>query len=334
MNLRSGLRRHLRQGCGVCCLALGTLALLPHANAVIQESSKDSTKADGAVVGDLEPVPATLPQANTEEERVKQAWTMLRQAAGDQRHTDTRIQALAALGLMRSPESEKLIGNAMNDADLDVRTAAALAAGQTKDRNLTSSLRTLLDDKEPQVAFTAATTLWKMGDHSGEDILMAVVDGDRSASPTLLHGTEHRISRELHDPGSLARLGALQGASMLLGPFGFGITAYEYLRKNGGDLSRVTAIEEIGEERNELVHKELIEALSDKDPGVRAASAKALADYRDKETSTAIFGLLNDPKYPVRLTAAAAFLRTTGVPGPQTPAVPEPVRRRTVKGKR
>jgi HEAT repeat protein len=49
---------------------------------------------------------------------------------------------------------------------------------------------------------------------------------------------------------------------------------------------------------------------------VRAAAAKALAEYRDQATSNAIYPLFADKKYPVRLTAAAAFLRTTGVPGP------------------
>jgi HEAT repeat protein len=49
---------------------------------------------------------------------------------------------------------------------------------------------------------------------------------------------------------------------------------------------------------------------------VRAAAAKALAEYRDQTTSNAIYPLFADKKYPVRLTAAAAYLRTTGVPGP------------------
>ena len=77
-----------------------------------------------------------------------------------------------------------MITDAMGDPDVDVRTAAVLAAGETKDRNLTTPLRNMLDDKEPQVDFTAAMTLWKMGDKSGEDILMSVVDGDRSANAT------------------------------------------------------------------------------------------------------------------------------------------------------
>jgi hypothetical protein len=218
--------------------------------------------------------------------------------------------------MMRGARSKKMIADAMGDPDLDVRTAAALAAGQTKDRDLTTNLRDLLDDKEPQVAFTAAMTLWKMGDKSGEDILMAVVDGERSAGPNLINGARHRISSDLHNPGMLARLGAVQGASMLLGPFGFGITAFEYIHKNGGDLARVSAIEQISQEKTDPIHRELVAALGDKDPTVRAAAAKALADYRDKPTSMALYALFVDPKFPVRLTAAAAYLRTTGVPGP------------------
>jgi HEAT repeat protein len=252
----------------------------------------------------------------TPEERSNEAWKILTDAATDAKHTQTRIQGLAALGLMRSPRSEKMIADAMKDKELDVRTAAVLAAGQTKDRNMTTPIRKMLDDKEPQVAFTAAVTLWKMGDRSGEDILMAVVDGERKAGPTLLRGAEHDIDNELHDPAAIAKMGALQGASMLLGPFGFGITAYEYIHKSGGDLARVSAIEQVAQERTEPIHEELLAALGDKDPAVRAASAKGLVEYRDKATSMAIYALFADAKQPVRLTAAAAYLRTTGVPGP------------------
>jgi HEAT repeat protein len=249
-------------------------------------------------------------------ERKRTASSMLQDAVTDDKHPQTRIQALAALGLLRSPDSERMIGNAMLDADVDVRTAAALAAGQTRDPNLTTSLRNLLDDKEPQVAFTAALTLAKMGDRSGEDILMAVVDGDRRTQAGVLHGTEHKISRELHNPAKLAKLGATQGAAMLLGPFGFGITAIEFMRQSGGDAARAAAIEQIAQEKTEPIHRELLDALKDKDPGVRAAAAKVLVDYHDQETQDAIYSLLLDPKDPARLTAAAAYLRIMGVPGP------------------
>ena len=258
-----------------------------------------------------------LPRATVQQRR-DAAWKILTDAANDEKRTQTqtRIQALAALSLLRSRRSAKLIADAMIDPDLDIRTAAALAAGQTRDPNFAANLRELLDDKEPQVAFVAAQTLWKMNDKSGEDILMAVADAERSAGPTMVHGTEHKIDNDLHDPEMLARMGAMQGASMFLGPFGYGITAFEFIHQSGGNVARVAAIELLAQERTEPVHKELMDALKDKDPTVRAAAAKALAEYRDQATSNAIYPLFADKKYPVRLTAAAAFLRTTGVPGP------------------
>jgi len=314
-----------RNGCigGMVLLAL-VLASAPGADARAQQpgdaaanpAKADGQNVDGQVVGDTDAPGPAAPAGDTPAEREHAAWTLLTNALADAKHPQTRIQGLAALGLLRSPRSEKMIADAMGDADLDVRTAAVLAAGQTKDRNLTTNVRNLLDDKEPQVAFTAAMTLWKMGDKSGEDILASVVDGERSAGPTMVHGTEHRISKDLHDPAMLARLGAMQGAAMMLGPFGFGITAFEYVHQNGGDLARVSAIEQISQERTEPIHQELVAALTDKDQTVRAAAAKALVDYHDKATSSAVYALLIDPKQPVRLTAAAAYLRTTGTPGP------------------
>ena len=129
----------------------------------------------------------------------------------------------------------------------------------------------LLDDKEPQVAVAAASTLWKMGDHSGEDILMAVADGERKASAGLIDSARHTVTTDLHNPSTIARIGALQGASLLLGPFGFGITAYEYIHKNGGQSARPLAIELLSQEKSKAVHDELVSALADKDLGVRAA---------------------------------------------------------------
>jgi hypothetical protein len=319
MNVQTVLHRHgvaATKSAMYCVLACAVGVPVWAQQATAPVAQQPAANADSRVAGDT-PVPgmAIAPDA-TPEGRQHSAWKLLADAIADVKHPQTRIQALAALGLLRSAKSEAMIANAMLDPDLDVRTAAILAAGQAKDRNLTTNIRNLLDDKEPQVAFAAATTLWKMGDKSGEDILMSVVDGERSANPSMVHGTEHKISRDLHDPAMLARLGALQGAAMVLGPFGFGITAVEYMRQGGGDLSRVSAIEQISQERTEPVHQELIAALADKDQTVRAAAAKALADYHDAATSKAVYALLSDAKQPVRLTAAAAYLRTTGTPGP------------------
>jgi HEAT repeat protein len=253
---------------------------------------------------------------NTVAQNTQEAWDMITNAANDPKHPDTRIQALAALGTLgTNPRAETLIVAAMKDPDVDVRTAAVLAAGQTKNRNLTTNLRTMLDDKEPQVAFASAITLWKMNDHSGEDILIAVVDGDRRATAGLRDGAMHTMNKDLHSPATLARIGALQAGSMLLGPFGIGITAYEYMHKNGGESARVTAIEQISQEKTNPVRTNLISALNDKDPAVRAAAAKALGkDYHDKAVSDALLPVFDDAKRPVRLTAAAAYINSTTPP--------------------
>jgi HEAT repeat protein len=265
---------------------------------------------------DYEPNAAALSLNSTPEERSHEAWKLLEDAVGDHKHAPVRIEALAALGMLRGVRAEKSIRDGMADTDVDVRTAAVLAAGQTRDPNMTTRLRDALDDKEPQVVFTAATVLWRMNDHSGEDILRAVVDGERGAGPTLVNGARHTISKDLHDPTMLARMAAMQAASMFLGPFGYGLTAYEYIRKNGGDLARAGAIDLIAQERTEPIHQEIVAALGDKNFAVRAAAAKGLVDYRDEKTQLAVYALFADAKYPVRLTAAAAYLRTAGEPGP------------------
>jgi HEAT repeat protein len=238
---------------------------------------------------------------------------MLTDAVNDEKHAETRVQALAAVGLLGgNSRSLDLLRTAMKDKDVDIRVAAVVAAGQTKSPNITSDLRRMLDDKEPGVDFAAAITLWKMHDRSGEDILTAVADGGRKASAGLISGTGHTINKELHDPAGLAKVGALQGASLLLGPFGIGIGAYEYLHKNGGDSARVSAIDAIAQNHTAPIRSELLSGLNDKDLGVRAASAKALSRYHEPEVPPALAKLFDDTKAPVRLTAAAAYLISSG----------------------
>lgn len=321
-------RERLRQGAlcssiAFACVAMATCPARGQTDTdrghAAQPPATGATESGGipeAVPADEDDMPAeTLPANSTPAQRIDRAWTMLTEGASA-KHPATRIAALAALGLLRTPRSETLIRTGMGDTDMDVRSAAALAAGETEDRNLTTPLRNMLDDKEPGVVFTAATTLWNMEDRSGEDILMAVADGDRGTNPPLMRGTEHKIDKDLHDPGKMAKLGAMQGASMMMGPFGFTITAFNFIHQGGGNVARASAIALIAEEHTEPIHQELIAALGDKDALVRAAAARGLVDYQDDATSMAIYKLFVDRRNSVRLTAAAAYLRTTGVPGP------------------
>jgi len=295
----------------VVALPLMTMPAMAWAQAT-PAASQDAS--DQPAPANFDPLHATKAELSTE------AWSMLKIAVED-KHADTRIQALAALGTMSDQRSTAMIANAMDDADLDVRTAAVLAAGQSKTTALRGKMHSMLNDKEPQVAFAAATTLWKLNDRTGEDILMAVANGDRKANASMVNGAEHTINKDFHNPATLAKMGALQGASILLGPFGFGITAYEAMKKNGGSSARVTAIEQLSEERTAPVRAAMLDALNDKDPSVRASAAKVLGTYHEGDVSSALSKLMIDPKAPVRYTASAAYLRSVGASG--TPASPK-----------
>lgn len=238
---------------------------------------------------------------------IDSAWGML--TAATQKQTQTRIVAMAALGTMDSDaHAATLIREAMTNPELEVRTAAILAAGQTKNRALIPALRERLNDQEPQIVFTAAVTLWKMNDRSGEKFLKAVADGDRKATPGLMHGAKNDMNKELHNPQAMATLGATTGASILLGPFGFGVKAFEYMLKSGSDPARAAAIDLLAQSHEPGIDAELMDALGDKDQAVRAAAAKALGQRHYTPATKRLGELFSDPKLAVRLFAAAAYI--------------------------
>ena len=291
---------HLRQGC--TRLAIALFLSLPVTLAPLHAQDQADETGPGTA--------QTL--KNSVIQNRDAAWTLLRSSVAADRSNDLRMQALAALAALgNNPRSVKMITDTLTDKNIDVRTAAVLAAGLTRSTRVQPELRILLDDKEPEVAYAAASTLWKMGDHSGEDILIAVVDGERSDHATMLNGAMHDVSRQLHHPAALARMGAMQGASMFLGPFGWGITAFNYMHKNGGDSARLIAVEQVAQDHTKLVRTKLLAALTDKDLQVRVAAAKALSSYHGAEVSNALAGLFSDGKGPVRLTAASSYLIST-----------------------
>ena len=95
---------------------------------------------------------------------------------------------------------------------------------------------------------------------------------------------------------------------MLLGPFGFGVAAFNYMRKSGSDPARAVAIDLLAQNKSAAVRAELLDALHDKDAAVRAAAAKALGQRHESALMEPLGKLFSDPKLPVRLTAAAAYI--------------------------
>jgi len=241
-----------------------------------------------------------------------EAWSILKLAAADPKKPDNRALAVTAIGTIQNSRiAHKLISDALVDSSIDVRIAGILAVGTTKDKGLYGNLRQMLDDKEPAIAFTAALTLWKTGDRSGEDILIAVIEGDRKTSANLFKTTERSADKDLHSPARMADLAARQGIPMIFGPAGYGFTAWDFTHQHNGENPRVTSLGLLSQEKTPNVHNTLLSALDDKDPQVRAASARALGEYRDKGTATNLLTTFGDGKLPVRLLGAAAYIRVT-----------------------
>ncbi|MGO4211797.1 HEAT repeat domain-containing protein, partial [Terriglobus sp. YAF25] len=91
------------------------------------------------------------------------AWNLLEKEASEKK-TETLVIVVTALGdLGGEPKAQKMLLEAIDSSDQDVRIAAIAAMGQTKNAMFVPTLHKLLDDPKPQVAFTSASTLWSMG---------------------------------------------------------------------------------------------------------------------------------------------------------------------------
>jgi hypothetical protein len=262
------------------------------------------------------PPPATAREAVQEtgqgfEPNEIRAWSMLTNAARPGQSAHDRVQAMAALGTMGNDErAARLIEEGMTGKDSDVRIAAILAAGLTKNPRLTEALSRVLDDDNPEVAYTAAITLWKMHDYTGEDFLIAAALGDQKVKPGLIKASKHKAVTDLHSPKTMTMIGLNASAGFFLGPFGVGLKAIEYADKpNGAAVARAAAVDQLARQHNDQVHEVLIADLTDAEPAVRAAAAKGLGRWPEAETERQMLPMFGDNKLAVRLTAAATYLR-------------------------
>lgn len=239
------------------------------------------------------------------------AWGMLTEAAKPGHNAHDRVQAMAALGTMGNDErAARLIEEGFTASDSDVRIAAVLAAGLTKNPKLAEGLARVLDDDNPEVAYTAAITLWKMRDTAGEDLLIAAALGDQKVKPGLIKASKHKAVKDLHSPKTMTMIALNASAGFFLGPFGVGLKAIEYANKpNGAAVARAAAVNQLARQHTDQIHAVLISDLTDYEPVVRAAAAKALGRWPDAETEQQMLPMFGDNKLAVRLTAAATYLR-------------------------
>jgi HEAT repeats len=256
------------------------------------------------------PVPEKIktdPQA-----AVKLAWQMLRSAVSSPK-AQTRVAGVNALGTLKNfSEPRTLLDKAIQDPDRDVRLAAVAAMENMHDPRFIPALRLALEDHTPEVSFASAVALWRMHDRSGENILYSVLGGEEKASSGFLSSGLHEANKDLHNPSTLAMLGAEQGAYAMLGPFGIGLDAYKVMHKgNTANSARVLAANLLADSPNRQAKHQFIDALHDKDYFVRGASARALGGFQGQDVTAALLEAFGDQKPVVRFIAAASYIRVS-----------------------
>jgi HEAT repeat protein len=254
-------------------------------------------------------LPAVLPAGDAE----SSAWDVMNHALADG-GTAKRIQAITALGSIGpSPRVLDLLEAALSDKEVTVRQTAAAVLGEMKAQKAVPRLKEALDDESAEVSFTAACSLWQIGDQSGRDIFWAVLAGERKTGPGMVEGGMRDAKKKLHSPAALAKIGIEQAAS-LLGPFSIGVGFAEELVKDKGATARALSAKLLASDPDPRSIQELEQSLDDKNAGVRAAVARALGQRAGRAEIPKLEPLLADGNDGVRYMASAAVIRLSQPP--------------------
>jgi hypothetical protein len=179
-----------------------------------------------------EPTSATSPLDSS-------AWDVLRKGMddGDAQHRKTVIAAIGTIG--PEPEAVKLVVRGLQDKDTLVRQTAAATLGEMGAHDAVQHLKAALDDS-PEVSFTAAKSLWQLGDTSSREIIQAVMAGERSDKPSMLHSAMKDAKHRLR-PSQLALMGVKEASGTFLGPGSMGIDAIQEAMKEAKKIPPLRA---------------------------------------------------------------------------------------------
>ena len=243
------------------------------------------------------------------------AWDVLRAEILSQKKTH-RTDAIAALAVIGSrPDVLDLLEGALRDKQSIVRKTAAIALGDMQAEATKPSLRALLDDESPDVGFAAANALWKMGDHSGREIFIATLTGERKGEGLVKSSLKSNFAK-YSDPKTVAMTGVKEAAGAFLGPLPMGITIAQELMKDHGASARAACAALLAKDPSPDAVEQLTQALADKNWAVRAAAAQALAISPGRVSPQVFEPLLLDDNKSVREIAAAGIIRLMGAARP------------------
>jgi hypothetical protein len=254
-----------------------------------------------------------------------EAWEILSTSVNN-RNALRRAEAVVALGTAGSQKRVvRMVEHALDDTDPAIRELAAKSLGEMRARSSIPELTKALNDESPDVSFAAAKSLWSMGNHSGREVFLQILSGEKNSSggvmkSGLIKNEFQGARKRLDDPKSLAVLGAKEAATSLFGPAGWGIKIMEELTQDRSASARATSALLLGPDATLDTLHQLQDALNDKNWIVRAAAAQALGASRHRDQVPYLQPLLEDSKPAVRCMAAAAIVRLSAGPAAATPA--------------
>jgi HEAT repeat protein len=237
------------------------------------------------------------------------------QRALDARNPETRKQAVAALSLAsgRGPLFDQL-ERMLQDKDVEVRQAVVASLADVKSASATAALHKALEDAVPEVSFAAAKALWARHDRAGRDALLAVLEGESKTSSNFFSKQKREALRMMHTPRTTFLFAARQGAAFAPVPgLGQGIASMQGILASSAVPGRATAALLLGADRDPATVEALRDALSDKDSSVRAAAVHSISLRNDPALKKELEPLLEDDNEPVRLRAAAGYLRLSAI---------------------
>jgi len=237
------------------------------------------------------------------------------QRALDAKNPETRTQAVAALSLAsgRGPLFDQL-EQMLQDKDVQVRQAVVASLADVKSASATAALHKALEDAVPEVSFAAAKALWARHDSVGRDALLAILARESKSSSTFFTKQKREALRMMHTPRTTFLFAVQQSAAFIPVPgLGEGIASMQGILASARVPGRASAALLLGADRDPATIDALRDALSDKDSSVRAAAVHSISLRNDPALKKELEPLLEDDKEPVRLRAAAGYLRLSAI---------------------
>src|SRR3954454_24717974 len=239
------------------------------------------------------------------------AWAQIDRGlkSGDFEH---RRQALVALSTIdgSNDDAVRRVEAAVHDSDARGRQQAGRTLCQMKATAAIPALKEALDD-HGEVAFAAAKALTDLGDSSGRDMLIAVLAGDRRATPGLTTNMIREAQRRVKHPEGMILMGAEDAAGTMFGPAGMGLTAITEVAhlKSKGSPARAAAAAYLAKDPDPYAVTLLEWALADDSRWVRIEAAKGVGLRGNAASIPLLEPLLKDDHNAVRCMAAAAIVR-------------------------